>query len=266
MSARYNQILVVDSLPDAERGVLDRLFDDMTGWAEVAEEPPTPVRVSLANANELPALLGQCADAVRTHPYVPLLHIECHGHDEGLQFADGSTLSWRDLKLHLVALNEATKLNLVVIIAACFGGSIARISGADDRAPFWGFIGPKEEISTGQLSDAMSAFYQALFMTKSSHRAIEALRATEGGGKFWILSAQAIFKLIGESYSREYLTDTNVAQRAMVLRALAAQQGVEWPVEEVERMIRDPRYMDRMRARFFMLDLFPDHRERFAQA
>ena len=266
MSASFNQILVVDSLPDAERGVVGRLFDDMCVWAEIAGEAPSIVRRSLVNSEELPALLRECAEAARKNPYVPMLHIECHGHGEGLEFADGSTMSWRDLKPELIALNEATKLNLVIIVAACFGGDIARISGADDRAPFWGFVGPKEEISTGQLAEAMSGFYQVLLTERSTERAIEALRRSEAGSKFWNLSAATIFKLIGESYSREYLTNENVTRRALVLRALASQQGVEWPVEEIERMIRDPRYIEQMRDRFFMVDLFPENRERFAVA
>jgi hypothetical protein len=264
MSARFNQILVVDSLPSAERGLVDRLFEDMGLWAQVAGEAPAIVRRSLGGASELSVLLGECAELASRENYVPLLHIECHGHSEGLEFSDGSTLPWSDLKPDLVALNVATKLNLVVIVSACFGGDIARISGADDRAPFWGFVGPKESVSAGELTAAMSAFYQTLLTTKSTQLAMEALRRSEAGDKFWNLSAASIFRLIEGAYNRDYLTDQNVARRALVLRALAAQQGFEWRVEQVEQMIRDPRIMAEMRDHFFMVDLFPDHRERFA--
>lgn len=264
MSARFNQILVADSLPEGQRGMVDRLFQDMQLRAELVGEAPAIVRRSLTSAAELPVLLRECADGARRQPYVPMLHIECHGHPDGLEFEDGSIFPWADLKPDLVALNEATKLNLVIIVAACFGGDIARISGADDRAPFWGFVGPKGEISSGQLSDAMTAFYQTLLTTRSTLLAMKALRATDAGPMFWNLSAATIFKLIEEGFNIEYLADRNVAQRAMVLRALASQQGVHWPVEMVEEMLRDPRHMAQFRERFFMIDLFPEHRERFA--
>jgi hypothetical protein len=266
MSARFNQILVIDSLPDGERGLIDRLFDDMQFWAQVFGQAPAIVRRSLTSASDLPELLDECADVARREPYVPMLHLECHGHGTGLEFSDGSILHWTDLKPHLVALNVATKLNLVLIVAACFGGDIARISGADDRAPFWGFVAPKAEISAGLLSDAMSAFYQTLLRTKSAQLAMEALRGSQAGSQFWNLSAATIFKLIDEEHARDYLADENVARRAIVMRALAAQQGVEWPLQDVEQMIRDPQYLTRMRDRFFMVDLFPDNRERFALA
>lgn len=264
MSARFNQILVIDSLSDGERGLVDRLFDDMQLWASVCGQAPAIVRKTLTTASDLPALLDECADVAWREPYVPMLHLECHGHGTGLQFSDGSILHWADLKPNLVALNVATKLNLVIIVAACFGGGVARISGAEDRAPFWGFVAPKEEIAAGPLSDAMAVFYETLLNTKSAQLAMEALRGSQAGNKFWYLSAATIFKNIEEVYISEYLADENVARRATVLRAVAAQHGVEWAFGEVEQMIRDPRHWIQMRNRFFMVDLYPENRERFA--
>lgn len=262
MSAKFNQILFVDSLPEGENTAA-RLYANVSDWAHVMEQTPAIVSKRVLSADAFIALLHECADLAREQPYVPLLHIECHGREEGLEFADGSQLTWADMKPAFVALNQATKLNLIVIVAACFGGAISGSARVEERAPFWAFLAPKREIGAGILEDAFSVFYQTLLRTRSSEQAMAALRGTEAGKEFWQLSAHTIFRMVAEAYEAHHLTDDAVQRQAARLRAMVAQHGAVWSQAQIEAKIRDPAIFEGFRRTFFMIDLFPEHVERF---
>ncbi|MCA0325860.1 MAG: hypothetical protein LCH89_09695 [Proteobacteria bacterium] len=263
MNANFNQILIVDSLPDGQLNTAARLFADARDWAQAIGEVPQIANVRIPSSAAFLGLLGQLARQAARDAYVPLLHIECHGREEGLEFADGSGLTWDEMKPAFVALNVATRLNLIAVIAACHGGAIASFVRAEHRAPFWAFLAPKRQISVGDLEAALSAFYQTLLMTRSSERAMDALRATRAGQEFWQLSAQTIYRLIVEAYAERYLTVEAVQQQAERLRARAAAHGAVWSQAQMEAMIRDPGIFEDFRREFFMVDLYPEHAERF---
>ncbi|MCC5087076.1 hypothetical protein [Xanthomonas campestris] len=263
MNATFNQILIVDSLPEGQINTAARLFADARDWARVIGNVPHIASVRVPSSGAFLDLLAQLAQQASRDAYVPLLHIECHGGEGGLEFADGSRLTWDDMKPAFVALNVASRLNLITVVAACHGGAIASFVRAEHRAPFWAFLAPKRHISAGDLETALSAFYQALMMTRSSERAMGALRATQAGNEFWQLSAQTIYRLIVEGYAERHLTDEAVGRQAERLRARAAEHGAVWSQAQIEAMIRDPGIFERFRREFFMIDLYPEHGERF---
>ncbi|HIE1458130.1 TPA: hypothetical protein ACXJST_000032 [Stenotrophomonas maltophilia] len=253
----------MDSLPEGQLNTAARLLADAQDWAQVIGGVPHIASVRVPSSGAFLDLLAQLAQQASREPYVPLLHIECHGGEGGLEFADGSWLTWDDMKPAFVNLNVATRLNLITVVAACHGGAIASFVRAEHRAPFWAFLAPKRQISAGDLETALSSFYQALLMTRSSERAMSALRATQAGDEFWQLSAQTIYRLIVEGYAECHLTQEAVQQQAERLRARAAAHGAVWSKAQIEAMIRDPVIFERFRREFFMVDLYPDHAERF---
>ena len=69
--------------------------------------------------------------------FMPLLHFECHGSEDGFELSDGSFIEWAKLKEPLTQLNIVTGLNLMVCVAACTGGALLKVVTALDRAPLW---------------------------------------------------------------------------------------------------------------------------------
>lgn len=122
MAANFNQILIVDSLPEGQLNTADRLFADAQDWARVIGDVPHIASVRVSSSGAFLDLLAQLAQQASREPYVPLLHIECHGGKGGLEFADGSWLTWDDMNPAFVNLNVATRLNLITVVAACHGG------------------------------------------------------------------------------------------------------------------------------------------------
>lgn len=97
---------------------------------------------------------------------IPIIHIECHGDMlDGLEFENGSDLSWESLSSALLDLNIATKFNLLVSISACYGFYFIDQMNPLKPAPTWGLVGPSEIVSPSELFDGFKIFYKSFLET-----------------------------------------------------------------------------------------------------
>ncbi len=139
---RFNQLLIVDSIPVGEHNTARDLHQDVVLRAQVFAPAPQVIYRRVESREEFLALLVELTAAAAAAGDVPVLHIECHGNEEGLAFADRSFAAWAELKGPLTSLNIATGMNLLVVVSACDGSALTYTLGLTDRAPLHGLIGP----------------------------------------------------------------------------------------------------------------------------
>ncbi|QJD30963.1 hypothetical protein [Methylococcus geothermalis] len=264
---RFNQILVVDSIPAGELNTAKRLIDDISTYAAAYSPSPAVKYVRVETGDELIEQIHSCRKAVLDQGIVPMLHIECHGDEDGFQFADGSLADWEELKLPITELNAATHLNLMIAVAACTGGALAKVLRMSDRAPFWGLIGPTKTVTAAALEKAYRALYLTLLSTKSPAEAVKAMDAATEPGLFLRTTAQGLFEKGWAGYRKDYCTPEALDIRAKRMQARFMELSDTMPpsLEELRtRLIKhEPKAFERYRANFFMYDLFPEHRSRF---
>jgi len=215
---------------------------------------------------ELFDVLDECARRATEEDLAPLLHIECHGDEDGFQLADGSVVDWLELKPALTSVNIAMQLNLMVIVAACTGGSLAKAVSVTERAPLWGLIGPTKAISPNALEAAYGALYRELLCSKSPSKAVQALDAIAEPGMFWRATAQGLFEAAWRLYRQERCTPEMLRDRSLRLQdELLQRTGKAIPPESIVKALleREPHSFDRFCKTFFMHDLYPSHAERF---
>jgi hypothetical protein len=192
--------------------------------------------------------------------------IECHGDEAGFQLADSSIVDWAELKQPLTDLNIATGLNLIIVVAACTGGAIAKVVDITDRAPFWGLIGPTKPLSARALQQAYIPFYQTLFITKSPSEAVSALEAASEDPVFWRTTARCLFEAAWRMYRQQYCTPEQIESRAarMLKTALSGGSRVTGLQAMKQALIdHEPESFRQYRTTFFMSDIFPEHQQRF---
>lgn len=264
---RFSQIVIVDSIPKGERNTARRLYDDLK--IVEASNPPTP-RLSferIESADELLALLARLRDETKAGGLSPMLHIECHGNDDGFGMADRSLIDWPDLKLPLTELNIATELNLLVSVAACSGGTIGKVISMGDRAPLWGLVGPTRSMYPDELELGYGALFSTLLRTKSSSEALAAMEATATHGTYWRATAQGLFQKGWDTYLAQHSTPEALKLRcARMLVELKKRGAGPYPsAEELKQRIKklEPITHDRYVETFFMHDLFSNHSARF---
>lgn len=267
MPATFNQILILDSIPAGELNTAVRLYEAVAAIARDIDEAPAVVPLRIDSWGHFQHVIGQCTELARRDPYVPLLHLECHGSQEVLQFADGSQASWTEIKEALTPLNIATRLNLVAVISACDGSALAGAVRVTERAPVWGLIGPNRKMFASDLETAFIAFYETYLRTESSEEAADAMRATDCEGTFMVMSSEAIYRIVLAAYRANYGSREVCLERARNMLAQAQEQGIELPqsAEEIAEMMErlDPEIIEEYRRKFFMIDLYPEHAERF---
>lgn len=266
-SNRFNKIVVVDSIPEGQSNTARRLFEDIDIYAVAFEPSPTIVYERIKSANDFLNLLAGLTVAARESDSIPMLHIECHGDEDGFQFADDSILDWPELKTPFAELNEATQLNLMIAVGACIGGAAAKTITFTDRAPFWGLIGPTQSVHPTQIEKPFRALYTTLLRTKSPQEAIKAFEAEAGPGIYWRTTAQGLFEKGWLKYKAEYCSPEVLQIRAARMLKACQQAGkyLDANIETMKEILRvhEPTAFARFRRTFFMEDLFPGNESRF---
>lgn len=266
-SNRFNQILVVDSIPKGEYNTATRLFEDLETYATAYSPSPTVRYMRVENAAEFFQCLLMAKEYAEQHDVIPMLHIECHGDEDGFQFADGSLADWDEIKVPITELNVATGLNLMIAVAACTGGALAKVMRMGDRVPFWGLIGPTRTLTAGELEKAYVALYLTLLSTKSPADAVTAMEQATTPGLFWRTTAQGLFEKVWRSYKTEHCTIAALEMRGGRMMERLSESGVS-ALPSMDQLLsrfiaHEPIAFARYRQTFFMCDIFPEHSNRF---
>src|SRR5205814_2312545 len=132
---------------------------------------------------------------------------------------------WSEIAPYLVAINEATRLRLLVFVATCFGADIATLIQPLNRAPARVLIGPADSISIDQLEKGTFAFYRSLFRTGNGGQALIDMNSATGGA-FFPVTAEWFFLTILKGYYNEFTTDRQIAARAEKFIARMVLAGV----------------------------------------
>lgn len=200
---------------------------------------------------------------------LPWIHIEGHGSrkEDGFETANGEFCHWEALKELVIPLNIAAKLNVIVILATCFGGSFTSTITTTDRAPVLGLIGPVRDIKAGEVEIDFPAFYKTFLSTNSIKQSLEALTARTEEKLYFATNAQEFFYAVWHSYKRILCTPEMLGNRALEMQRKLTDAGMPAvpSVGELEKILKSqeqPQF-ESFCETYFMYDLYPENRERF---
>jgi hypothetical protein len=269
-SARFSNITVIQSLQPCDVKTGMRLRDDIE-VANVAYDRGLHIELVDAHSKtDFINCLMRLANYAETANDYPIVHIEAHGSDDktGIIFANGDYLSWEDIKPYFVCLNMATRHNLLVVLATCYGAHFATIIRLTDRAPCWGMVGPSDVAKPLDMLGSFSPFYQEWLRTTSGQRSVEALNAglRRVPVEYYFTTAERFFLLAYKAYLKEYCTMGNYRARARKIREeLKRDKNTSTPsIGSIGRKFRktEREFFEHFRRLFFMIDLFPENEAR----
>lgn len=87
-------------------------------------------------------------------------------------------MRWSEIAPYLTRINEATRLRLLVFVAACHGFDAAALIQPLSPAPFRVLIGPLRAVETFVVDQATTVFYRELFKTGDGGAAVRMRRST----------------------------------------------------------------------------------------
>lgn len=269
----FDAVYVVESLRNTDRKTGEELYDEVIGPAGYRHSKLLTELVQPTNREEFfKAFHGFVEKAVKEDRW-PLIHIETHANKDGLELTSGEFIRWSELKGVLQALNQASRFNVFVTVAACSGAYLASTLSPVDRAPVWAIIGPAERIGDDEVLEAFRAFYSEFLSSLDGNAALTALRAVETrqGRKYVFLPAETMFRSAYRRYIKEDCSEEELRLREVEILRISREMGLPDSVDDsvASTMIRsrlaDHRaFFEVFRQRFFMTDLYPENEGRFS--
>ncbi|PEH80351.1 hypothetical protein [Burkholderia gladioli] len=168
-----SHVFIIDGLTTGELQTGRQLYDDLLdlGYNEAGSASVEYRRV--ASSGEVLQALEEIVEYARLG-CKPIIHFECHGDaDGGLQVGGSRDMvSWESIEPLLRRINLASKCNLGVVMAACYGLYAITPLKIHRPTPFYFLIGPQDEVTAGALRNEMPAFYRTLFRTENLDAAL----------------------------------------------------------------------------------------------
>lgn len=264
----FNRIVIVQSLEPNEVQTGKILAQFISAQISLnAFNIPVDV-IDCENAAEFQALIQQLTQEAR-YDSTPLLHVECHGNIvDGLEFANGSTLTWHETAELLLPLNLATKFNLLSVFSACFGAHFISQMGAMTPAPCWCVVAPTETVDPGEIMAGFRVFYTKLFGRSDMGSAVKAISKCQLSHGRWLWKpAELWFDQLVTSYVEAYCTANAIRIRTKELYREIKRRGDHKSIGALRRSLRDKNRKNLLHDYFdtyFMTLALPENKDRFA--
>ena len=264
---RFNCVLILDSIPEGELNTARKLAEDLETIASAKPGTPGIKLIPIKFVNDFIKCFSQLVHEIKKTGSYPLIHLEAHGCTDGLQLADKSQISWKYFKEILVPINISMELNLMLVLGSCHGGTFVTCMDPDDRAPFWGLIGPTSELNVGQIEKDFRLFYTTLFNTLSPYEALIAFNRNIPENRYYIKTAEEFFYEVWKAYLKNHGSKNQLKKLAQRKRKQLKTERV-YPLPSINELKREViglqyRIFDQFRDKYFMYDLFPNHKNRF---
>lgn len=262
------EIWILESLPagDTQTGTL--LRDAILERAPDSKRTLSVHHRTAINTSELLATFDEITASVKEGNY-PILHVEAHGNEKGLGLANGEIISWKDLSAPLIRLNELLRAQLIVTVAACSGGHMARTAAEADRAPFLALLGPSTEIWDNELYADYCQFYFEYDKTRSITKARWAMNAFKTATQdYYFSTAMNIFTQLAQYGNGQSESPEDRRKRMAEIAKRMAAKDPAIDVREMEALLIE-RYPDQRGVnlvlwnRFMFIDMYPENSQIF---
>ncbi len=270
-NAKFSKIIIIQSLSVDNEFTGTKLRDDIEPLNIYHDLGLDIDLKNIDTKSELTDVFKSVEYETENDGLYPLLHFEIHGSDDttGLILSSGDYVSWEELIEPLTKINIACRLNLLVILAVCYGANLTRIIKPTDRAPFWGLVGPTHKIKTGFILKAFYQFYKTLLKSENGASAVSALNNEKeiGKGYYRFSNAESFFKKVYIMYVQEECTPEKLEERARkMFRILKKEQGNSArSVGQLKRHLKKTQEESFYKYcnKFFMFGMYPENKERF---
>lgn len=265
---KITKIVIVQSLEPQETQTGRHLYEYIS--AELTGQSIGICLCNCTNYVEFEKILDRLAENARLYGEIPILHVECHGcKNEGLEFENGSTLSWPRVAEKLLSLNVACGFNLLAVFSACFGGYFLGQIKAINPAPCWGMVAPTQTVDPAEIMNAFRTFYSTLLRTMNVGIAIREIAQTPLQKGYWFGKlAEYWFEELVIGYVIKYCTRDAIRLRARRINQELKHKKLHKSVGGLKRLIRQRNrksLLDDYFQLYFMVDSIPQNSQRFIE-
>ena len=220
----FNKIYVIESLSSSEPLTGVNLFNDLLKWKSQEIKKLQTQLIQVNSRNEFFDCIETIKNEVVNASRLPLLHFEIHGSTkkDGLVLNSGQLITWLELANRFREINILINHNLVVSFATCYGAHLYREIRPTDKAPFWGFVAPWEEVGVGDVEVSFNSFFDTLLSTLNFNEAVNKLNETNNlPYRYHFYNAEEVFEKIYDTYETVNYSPDNYNKRILGLMSKA---------------------------------------------
>jgi hypothetical protein len=215
---------------------------------------------------------------------IPYIHFECHGNKLGLTLKSNAKIFWPELVKQLTEINISIKNNLFVSFSTCFASYISLLlidklsRGNKFRTPVFGLVAPVGEIRNDEYDRGYEDYFNAIIETGNIDNGIDALSNNiKDSPGYLFMTCEGLLKKIMDSlieYESERKFKNKVkfnAHLTELARNYLYRTGKFITRQELENLAEitssEKLYLDffnALRTNFLMLDLYPQHENRYS--
>jgi hypothetical protein len=201
----FDCIYILESLPAGDIKTGLELYDSLKWSNKVRSGLKVTYRIINDKAQFVKNVKEIHEAVLESHIY-PVIQIEAHGRADksGIELSSGELLTWKFLADTFRPVNISTKNNTLVSIASCFGAYMFVSLAPAIASPYWGIIGPRDEIKSETIQKGYKVFYTELLESLDINKALDVLNSSmTNDASFVFFQSDEIFEFVYGIYETE---------------------------------------------------------------
>lgn len=187
-----NSVLIIESLLDKDTKTGNSLYSDIV--SRLCEYQKIHSQFFKVNSKqEFINCFKEIRRVCASKKFFPMLHLEVHGSTDGLHLSNGDIILWKEMRFLCRELNIELENQLILSLASCYGAYIALGMEIDVVCPFWGLIAPKEEVTTEDIVEDFTSFFQEFLKSFNIESALNTFNVNNSRHKYIYMPAQGFF-------------------------------------------------------------------------
>lgn len=166
-------LVIVESLRETDKKTGTLLHNQLLKYKKFQESNFSSFLHIVKNKEELFQTLDEIIDKMKINTLFPILHLEMHGFEDGIQLSSNEIVVWDELLPKFREINILLLNSLTVMMSMCKGITLAFDIDTSNRAPFGLIIGTTRDISEIELLNGYEVFYNNYFFSFDSVKSVE---------------------------------------------------------------------------------------------
>jgi len=189
-------LIIIESLRENDKKTGSILQSELLKLKKFQNPDLKTTLFSINSKIELISLLESIISIQEKTGFIPHLHFEIHGFENGLELSNGDHINWSELMEYFSQINFLAKNYLAIYLSVCFGLSILRCINPFNRSPFKALIAPGDKIYERQFSPGFTAFYDEYFTSFDLKESVKRMNEEIGEEIFGLVLGEYCFDRI----------------------------------------------------------------------
>lgn len=154
-------VYILESLRPGDIHTGENLRDELRQyWYDIKSEMFKYEYYNIDDKDAFSSVLNNIQLQIKNSNRLPIIQIECHGWQKGLELGSGEYVDWRELFDKLRPINNECYNLLLLNLSMCNGESVISYIDPTQRAPFRAVTGPIGKAYPESLQSSWMIFYK----------------------------------------------------------------------------------------------------------